>query len=61
MACCCHICHGRGVTREDTDRGTVLTSTCYRCGGSGGWDEVSPNPAAQSLINAAARRHEVTK
>lgn len=31
----CRTCHGSGKIREPGERGTVIVSTCYACGGSG--------------------------
>lgn len=31
----CRTCHGSGKIREPGERGAIIVSTCYACGGSG--------------------------
>jgi len=59
MACVCSTCGGKGYYREIIGGGTkTLTSACYACNGTGGWDEGESKPTAwsQALIDAAERR-----
>jgi len=53
MSCHCTECGGTGVIRERTERDTYMASCCWRCHGSGGWDEIdvkAGSPLAAAFI-----------
>lgn len=58
MAASCHICRGTGIEKE-VQNGVTVSSTCFACAGSGGWNEIDTNfgsPLAKAMVEAAARR-----
>lgn len=58
MAASCQYCRGTGIENEVRD-GVTVSSLCFFCGGSGGWNEIDTNhgsPLAKALMDAAAKR-----